>query len=380
MGSEVLSKRLVVGCPFDFEGYQLSANLMILDMDDFDYIIGIDLLTTYRAIVDCYQRFFQFRPEDGEAWYFYESGGEGYIIYAIDASLEGPDIQEIPVAREFPEILRERQLYAKLSKCDFWIYRVVFLGHVISRDDVLVDPSNTKTILIWSHPTIVAEIRSFLWMSDYYRRFVENFSQIAKSLTQLTKKYVPFVWTSECEEIFHELRLRLTTTSILALSSGSEECCSLRYVFRHNKEQQGVCVSSILFKPALCTRIRESQAADLKTQKLARLDQDGVTYGFHLQNDGLLCLYEHVVVPDDSTLQEEILSQDHRSRFSVHPGSMKMYKDIHMRFWWKGIKHNVYQFVSRFLVCQNCDAIWVVVDRLSKFAHFLPYNGTLLST
>ncbi|XP_073133872.1 uncharacterized protein [Henckelia pumila] len=127
----------------------------------------------------------------------------------------------------------------------------------------------TEAILYWSRPTTVLEIRSFLGMAGYYRRFLENFSQIPKPLTQLTRKDVPFVCTSECEESFHELRLRLTTTPVLALPS----------------EQQGVHVSSVLAKPALYTRIRELQAVDLKTQKLARLAQDGNTSGFHLQND-----------------------------------------------------------------------------------------------
>ncbi|XP_073136983.1 uncharacterized protein [Henckelia pumila] len=127
MSQEVLAKRLVLGCIFDFEGHQLSANQMVLAMEDFDCFIGIDLLTTYRAIVDCYHRFVQFHPKDGNAWYFYgegarppmsvfyalkarcdlESGREGYLIYAIDASLEGADIQEIPVVREFPDVFLE---------------------------------------------------------------------------------------------------------------------------------------------------------------------------------------------------------------------------------------------------------------------------------
>ncbi|XP_073153447.1 uncharacterized protein [Henckelia pumila] len=142
---------------------------------------------------------------------------------------------------------------------------------------------------------------------------------------------------------------RKVYVSLLRTSSVAqvvEECCSLGFTFRHRKEQQGVCVSSVLAEPALYTRIRESQAIDLKTHKLARLAQEGNTSGFHLQGDGLLCLSGHVVVPDDSTLREEILSQAHCSRFSVHTGSMKM----------------------------NCDAIWVVVDRFLKSAHFLPYN------
>ncbi|XP_073121080.1 uncharacterized protein [Henckelia pumila] len=108
-------------------GHQLSANMMVIAIDDYDRIIGIDLLTTYRAIVDCYQRFVQFRPEDGEAWYFYgegarpptpviyalkarhtlESGGEGYLIYVINASLEVPDIQKTLVVREFLDVFPE---------------------------------------------------------------------------------------------------------------------------------------------------------------------------------------------------------------------------------------------------------------------------------
>ncbi|XP_073138471.1 uncharacterized protein [Henckelia pumila] len=200
--------------------------------------------------------------------------------------------------------------------------------------------SKTEAILNCLRPTTVSEIRSFLGMAGYYRRFMENFSQIAKPLTQLTRKDVPFVWTSKCEESFHELRCRLTTAPVLALPSESggfvvhtdaslrEKCCSLGFTFRHKKEQQGVRVSLVLAKLALYTRIRESQVVDPKMQKLARLAQDGNTSGFHLQNDGLLCLSGRVVVPDDSTLREEILSQAHRSRFFVHPGSTKMYKDL----------------------------------------------------
>ncbi|XP_073136980.1 uncharacterized protein [Henckelia pumila] len=336
-------------------------------MEDFDCIIEIDLLTTYRAILDCYQRFVQFRPEDGEARYFYgegvrppmpvvfalksrralKSGGEGYLIYAIDASLEGPDIQEIPVVREFPDVFPEdipglppareiefgielvpgttpisRAPY-RLAPSDMREFQnqlqdLLDKGYIRRSVSPWGDPRRrarvpspystadtereevTEAILNWSRPTTISEIRSFLGKAGYYRRFVENFSQIAKPLTQLTRKDVPFVWTSECEESFHELRRRLTTAPVLALPSGSGG-----FVVHTDASLQGLGC-----------------------------------------NDDLLCLSGRVVVPNDSILQEEILSQAHRSRFSVHPGSMKM----------------------------NCDSIWVVVDRLSKSAHFLPYN------
>ncbi|XP_073133597.1 uncharacterized protein [Henckelia pumila] len=122
----------------------------------------------------------------------------------------------------------------------------------------------------------------------------------------------------------------LSTSSVARVV---EECCSLGYTFCQKKEQQVVRVSSILSELALYTRIRESQAVDPKKQKFARLAQDGSTAGFNFQNDGLLFLSGHVLVPDDSTLREEILTQSHRSRFFVHPGSMKMYKDLCTRFW-----------------------------------------------
>ncbi|XP_073153047.1 uncharacterized protein [Henckelia pumila] len=91
-----------------------------------------------------------------------------------------------------------------------------------------------------------------------------------------------------------------------------------------HKVYLNVRVPSVLSEPALYTRIREAHVAYPKTQKLARLDQEGNTFGFHFHADGLLCLSGRVVVLDDATLREDILSQAHRIKFSVHPGSMKM--------------------------------------------------------
>ncbi|XP_073129178.1 uncharacterized mitochondrial protein AtMg00860-like [Henckelia pumila] len=113
------------------------------------------------------------------------------------------------------------QLYAKLSKCEFWIDRVVFLGHVISSKGVSVDPSKIEAVLNKSRPTKVAEIRSFLGLAGYYHHFIANFLQLARTLTQLTWKGVSFGWSSDCEEIFCELRRWLTFAPVLALTSGS---------------------------------------------------------------------------------------------------------------------------------------------------------------
>ena len=85
------------------------------------------------------------------------------------------------------EMLREKNLYAKFSKCEFWLDSVSFLGHVVSKDGVMVDPSNIEAVKNWVRPTNVTEVRSFVGLASYCHRFVKGFSSIASQLTNLTK-------------------------------------------------------------------------------------------------------------------------------------------------------------------------------------------------
>ena len=112
--------------------------------------------------------------------------------------------------------LREHQLYAKFSKCDFWLKEVQFLGHILSAEGVAVDPSKVKDVLDWKPPTTVHQVRSFLGLAGYYRRFIPDFSKVSKSITELLKNQVKFVWSSDCEEAFQTLKRLLTTAPVLA--------------------------------------------------------------------------------------------------------------------------------------------------------------------
>ena len=112
--------------------------------------------------------------------------------------------------------LREHQLYAKFSKCEFWLHEVGFLGHVLTKEGLSVDPAKNEAVTEWQSPSNVKEVRSFLGLAGYYRKFVEGFSSIARPMTQLLKKDKKFEWTPKCEESFQELKKRLTTAPVLA--------------------------------------------------------------------------------------------------------------------------------------------------------------------
>jgi hypothetical protein len=118
--------------------------------------------------------------------------------------------------------LREHHLYVKLSKCNFWLKEIKFLGHTISQAGITVDPDKVQEVMNWKPPTTVRQIRSFLGLAGYYRRFILDFSRIAKPITELLKKEAKFVWGQKCEDAFHAFRQHLTTAPVLAQPDSSK--------------------------------------------------------------------------------------------------------------------------------------------------------------
>ncbi|GKB62545.1 putative reverse transcriptase domain-containing protein [Tanacetum coccineum] len=121
------------------------------------------------------------------------------------------------------ELLKKEELYAKFSKCEFWIPKVQFLGHVIDNKGIHVDPAKIESVKDWASPKTPTEIRQFLGLAGYYRRFIEGFSKIAKPMTKLTQKKVKFEWGDKQEAAFQLLKQKLCSAPILALPEGSED-------------------------------------------------------------------------------------------------------------------------------------------------------------
>jgi hypothetical protein len=111
--------------------------------------------------------------------------------------------------------LRENKSYGKLSKCSFFHKEIHYLGHIISGEGISVDPEKVEAIMGWPVPKNAHEVRNFMGLAGYYRRFVEGFSKIAKPITTLQRKGVRYDWTEECDSAFTELKRLLTSAPIL---------------------------------------------------------------------------------------------------------------------------------------------------------------------
>ncbi|GKD05930.1 putative reverse transcriptase domain-containing protein [Tanacetum coccineum] len=140
------------------------------------------------------------------------------LVYSKDEEEHGKHLKTIL------ELLKKERLYAKFSKYDFWLDSVQFLGHVIDRSGVHVDPAKIEAIKSWAAPTTPTEVRQFLGLAWYYRRFIEGFSLISKLLTKLNQKNKKYEWgKEEEEEAFQTLKQKLCSAPILALPEGTED-------------------------------------------------------------------------------------------------------------------------------------------------------------
>ncbi|XP_021975456.1 uncharacterized mitochondrial protein AtMg00860-like [Helianthus annuus] len=120
-------------------------------------------------------------------------------------------------------LLKQEKLYAKFSKCEFWLREVQFLGYIISEHGIQVDLAKIEAIMNWEAPKTPSKICSFLGLAGYYRRFIENFSRIATPLTTLTRKNVKFGWGPKQKESFEILKQKLRNAPVLTLPEGIED-------------------------------------------------------------------------------------------------------------------------------------------------------------
>ena len=129
-------------------------------------------------------------------------------------------------------------MFAKLSKCAFWLKEVSFLGHIVSIKGIIVDPTKIEAVVSWKPPRNVTEVRSFLGLAGYYRWFVKGFSVIASSLTKLLLKGVNFEWDDKCQPSFEQLKKILVKALVLTQPTSSREYVMYSYASRQLKPHE----------------------------------------------------------------------------------------------------------------------------------------------
>ncbi|GKC49311.1 putative reverse transcriptase domain-containing protein, partial [Tanacetum coccineum] len=367
------------------------------------------------------------------------------------------------------ELLKKEELYAKFSKCEFWIPRVQFLGHVIDSKGIHVDPAKIESIKDWAPPKSATEIHQFLGLAGYYRRFIEGFSKIAKPMTKLTQKNVKFDLGEKEEAAFQVIKQKLCSAPILALPKGSENfivyCDAshkglgvvlmqnekvIAYASRqlkiheknyttHDLELGAVVFALKMWRHYLygtrCTvftdhkslqhildqkelnmrqrrwlellsdydcdirchpgkenvvadalsrkewskplrvralvmtiglnlpkQILEAQTEALKPENLTAEDvggmlrQDLTKERLKPRADGTLCLNNRSWLPCYGDLRTLVMHESHKSKYSIHPGSDKMYQDLKQLYWWPNMKANIATYVSKCLTCAKVKA------------------------
>ncbi|GJV75622.1 putative reverse transcriptase domain-containing protein [Tanacetum coccineum] len=313
------------------------------------------------------------------------------------------------------ELLKKKELYAKFSKCEFWIPKVQFLSHVIDSQG----------------------------LAGYYRRFIKGFSKIAKPMTKLTQKKVKFEWGDKQETTFQLLKQKLCSAPILALPEENEEFIvyydasikGLGAVLMQREKRRWLELLSdydceIRYHPGKANVVADALSRKEREQSLKNIKNEDVG-GMLVENfkdpekfrteklepraDGTLCLNGRSWLPCYGDLRTVIMHESHKSKYSIHPGSDKMYQDMKKLYWWPNMKANIATYVSKCLTCakvkaehqrpsgllvqpdipqwkwdnitmdfvtklpkssQGYDTIWVIVDRLTKSAIFVPMRET----
>ncbi|KAJ9546526.1 hypothetical protein OSB04_019069 [Centaurea solstitialis] len=381
------------------------------------------------------------------------------LIYSKTAEEHGEHLRKVL------EMLKREQLYAKFSKCEFWLKEVQILGHIVTQEGIKVDPAKIEAIKDWESPKSPSEVRSFLGLAGYYRRFIEHFSAIATPLTALTKKDVKFEWTSTCEYAFNNLKGKLTSAPILTLPNGTDgfvvycdasklglgcvlmqdgkviayasrklkvhelnypthdmelaavvfalkiwrhylygvKCQiytdhkSLQYLLNQKElnmrqrrwiellsdydceilyhpgkgnvvadalsrkggkvkpgivdSQIGIVSYRISIVPDLKSEIKEWQEKASKEENLKSERMVGFLDTLVTNTEGLKCFGNRIWIPKLGDLRKKILIEAHKSKYSVHPGTNKMYHGLRQSYWWPGMKKDIAYFVERCVTC-----------------------------
>nr|GEV40375.1 putative reverse transcriptase domain-containing protein [Tanacetum cinerariifolium] len=268
-----------------------------------------------------------------------------FVIVFIDDILIYSKYKEEHEAylKKILDLLKEEKLYAKFSKCEFWLKEVQFLGYVVNQNGIHM---RGKAIVYASRQLKIHE-----------KNYTTNDLELgAKELNMRQRHWIELLSDYECKIKYHPGKANVVADDLS---------------MKERLKPRRVCAMSMTIQSGLKAKILEVQGEAYKDIKAPAEWLRGVERHFEKRDDDGIYFFDRFWIPSVGGIWKLIMDEAHTSRYSVHPGADKMYYDLRDLYWWPGMKRDIAKYVSKCLTSGH-DAIWVVVDRLTKPAYFLP--------
>ncbi|GJU26282.1 putative reverse transcriptase domain-containing protein [Tanacetum coccineum] len=433
-GNLVSTNTVIQGCTLTLLNQSFEINLMPIKLDNFGVVISMDWLSKYHAKILCDEKVVHI-PIDSEILII-----QVFLIYVTEKKKSDEKrLEDIPVVREFPEVfpedllglppilqvefqidlipgaapvarapyrlapsemqelsnqlqeladrelLRKEKLYAKFSKCDFWIRMVQFLGHLIDSQGLHVDPAKIEAVKNWASPTTPTEVYQFLGLVSYYRRFIQEKicespilalpkgnddfvvyydASLQGAVVFALKIWRHYLYSTKCtvftnhkslQHILHQKELNMKQRRWLELLADYD--CKIHYppgkanvVADGLSQKEPLQIRSMIMTihPKLPTQILEAQTEAIKEENIKAENLRGMDKSFEICPDGTRCIKNQNWLQLFGGLRDLIMHESHKSKYSIHPSFDKMYQDLKKLYWWPNMKAIIDEYVGKY--------------------------------
>ncbi|GJV18153.1 putative reverse transcriptase domain-containing protein [Tanacetum coccineum] len=402
-GQLVEINKVIRDCKLEIEGHTFDIDLIPFRHGSFNVIVRRDWLSRHKANIVYHEKVVRIPLPHGEMLRVLGENPKEKVRCLMSTKTEEPKLNDIVVVRNFlkspyrlaPSEMEELSSQLKELQDKGFIrpssspWGELFLGHVINGNGIHVDPSKIKAVKNWETLRTPSEVRSFLGLVGYYHRFIKNFARIAKPVTILTQKNKPYVWGEEQEEAFQILKDKLCNAPVLTLLDGPED-----FIVYYAASGLGLG----------CVLIHRGRVIAYASRKLKIHEKNYTTYDLELGAVVFaLKIRRHymygiksIIYTDHKSLQHIFNQKELNMTSEVVDAPTEMLRGLekqierrsdgawlsisghlaccsNLRFLSGSGRENPWIFFTKLpRTSSGHDAIWVIVDRLTKYAHFLP--------